>query len=267
MLPTFVITFREGLEAALIVGILAAFLVKQGRRDALAHMWLGIGLAVAVCLAVAAGLRIVGHELPHREQEGFETVVGVIAVGLVSYMIVWMRRHARALKVALQASAAEALLAGSAFALATMAFLAVLREGLETTVFMVAVFSDRPDPAAAGAGAVLGLLAALATGTVIYRGGSRIDLRRFFRATALVLVAVAGGLLATAVHAAHEAGWLDVLQGHAFDAAWLVTPGTVRGSLLTGTLGWQPAPTVGELAAWLVYSVPVALYVLWPERS
>lgn len=266
MLPTFVITLREGLEAALIVGIVAAFLVKEDRRDQLPRMWLGVGAAVALCFAVAIALRVTNEQLPHREQEGLETVVGLVAVAMVTYMIVWMRRHSRGLKVALQSSAAKALVAGSGLALAAMAFLAVLREGFETTVFLLAVFGDRPDPATAGAGAVLGLIAAIAIGVALYRGGTRINLSRFFRASALVLVVVAAGLLATAIHTAHEAGWITALQDRAFDAGWLVAPGSVRGSLLTGMLGLQPEPTVGEAGAWLLYVIPVGLYVLWPDR-
>lgn len=265
MLPTFVITLREGLEAALIVGILGAFLVKEGRRDTLPRMWLGIAVAIALCTAVAVVLRVVDGRLPHREQEALETIVGLVAVAMVTYMIVWMRRHARGLKSALQSSAADALLTGSGVAIAVMAFLAVLREGMETTVFLLAVFSDRQDPATAGAGAVLGLVAAIAIGVALYRGGTRINLTRFFRATSLVLVAVAGGLMATAVHTAHEAGWFAALQARAFDADWLVAPGTVRGSLLTGMLGLQPQPTVGEVGVWLLYAIPVAIYVLAPD--
>jgi high-affinity iron transporter len=265
VLPTFVITLREGVEAALIIGIVAAFLVKEGRRDALSRMWIGIGSALAVCITIAVILRLVDQELPHRQQEGLTAVVTLIAVGMVTYMIVWMRRHSRGLKAALQSSAAQAL-AGSTTALVAMAFLAVLREGVETTVFLLAVFSDRPDPGTAGAGAVLGLVAAIAIGWALYRGGVRINLTRFFRATALVLVLVAAGLLATSLHTAHEAGWFNALQGQAFDIGWLVKSGTVRGSLLTGMLGLQPQPTVGELAAWLLYAVPVGLYVAWPDR-
>ena len=207
MLPTFVVTLREGVEAALIVGIVAAFLVKEGRRDAMSRMWIGVGAAVALCVAIAVALRLLGERLPERGQEGLETVLTLVAVAMVTYMIVWMRRHARGLKAALQSSASSALLAGSGVALAAMAFVAVLREGLETTVFLLAVFADRPDPETAGAGGILGLAAAVAIGLALYRGGTRIDLARFFRLTALVLVVVAGGLVATAVHAAHEAGW------------------------------------------------------------
>lgn len=265
MIPTFVITLREGVEASLIIGIIAAFLVKEGRRDAMRQMWLGIGIAVTLCAGVAVALRVIGQELPDKGQEGLETVVGLIAVAAVTYMIVWMRRHARGIKAELQGEAASALAAGSTMALVGMAFLAVLREGFETSVFLLAAFNDATDTTAAGAGAVLGLVAAVAIGLGLYRGGVRINLTRFFRFTGLVLVFVAAGLLATAAHTAHEAGWLNGLQGQALDLSWLVQPGTVSGSLLTGMLGLQPSPTVIEVTVYLAYAVPMALYVLWPQ--
>ncbi|HET9184809.1 MAG TPA: iron uptake transporter permease EfeU [Solirubrobacterales bacterium] len=265
MIPTFVITLREGVEASLIVGIIAAFLVKEGRSDAMRQMWIGVGIAIALCAGVAAILEVVGQELPQKEQEGLETVVGLIAVTAVTYMIVWMRRHARGIKAQLEGEAASALAAGSTMALVAMAFLAVLREGFETSVFLLAAFQNSTDTTAAGAGAVLGLLAAIAIGLGLYRGGVRINLTRFFRITGLVLVFVAAGLMATAAHTAHEAGWINGLQGQALDLSWLVQPGTVSGSLLTGMLGLQPQPTVIEAALYLVYAVPMALYVLWPQ--
>jgi high-affinity iron transporter len=266
MIPTFVITLREGVEASLIVGIIAAFLVREGRRDALRQMWIGVGIAVALCTAVAVILQVVGELLPQKEQEGLETVVGLVAVAAVTYMIVWMRRHARGIKSTLEGDAASALAQGSTMALVAMAFLAVLREGFETSVFLVAVFQDSTDTTAAGAGAVLGLLAAIAIGFGLYRGGVRINLSRFFRITGVVLVFVAAGLLATATHTAHEAGWINSLQGEAVDLSWLVQPGTITGSLLTGMLGLQSNPTVIEALAYVLYAVPMTLYVLWPDR-
>lgn len=265
MIPTFVITLREGVEASLIIGIIAAFLVKEGRRDAMRQMWLGIAIAVALCAGVAVALRVIGQELPDKGQEGLETVVGLIAVAAVTYMIVWMRRHARGIKAELQGEAASALAAGSTMALVAMAFLAVLREGFETSVFLLAAFNDATDTAAAGAGAVLGLVAAVAIGLGLYRGGVRINLTRFFRFTGLVLVFVAAGLLATSAHTAHEAGWITSFQGQALDLSWLVQPGAISGSLLTGMLGLQPTPTVIEVAVYLAYAVPMVLYVLWPQ--
>jgi iron uptake system component EfeO len=217
-----------------------------------------------LCVAVAIGLEIVGSALPQKQQEGMETVIGVIAVAAVTYMIVWMRSHARGLKGALQANARTALASGSAGALVAMAFLAVLREGFETSVFLLAVFQDATDSAAAGAGAVLGLATALAIGYALYRGGLRINLQRFFRFTGVVLALVAAGLVSLAVHTAHEAGWWNGLQGTPVDLSGVVEPGTVHGALLTGMLGLQPNPTTGEILAYLLVGVPLLLFVLWP---
>ena len=266
MIPTLVIALREGVEASLIIGIIAAFLVKEGRRDALRQMWIGVGIAVALCVGIAVILRMVGQDLPQRQQEGLETVIGLIAVSAVSYMIIWMRRNAKGIKKVLEGNAASALASGSTMALVAMAFLAVLREGFETSVFLLAAFQDASDTTAAGAGAVIGLIAAVAIGLGIYRGGVRINLTRFFRVTGLILVFVAAGLLATSLHTAHEAGWFNGLQGQALDLTWLVQPGTVSGSLLTGMLGLQPQPTVGETLIYVLYALPMALYVLWPDR-
>ena len=229
-------------------------------------MWLGVGLAVTICVAVAVALRVIGEQLPQREQEGLETIVGLIAVGMITYMIIWMRRHARGLKAQLEGHVAEALAVGSAAALVGMAFLAVLREGFETSVFLLAAFQDTSDTTAAGAGAVIGLVGAVILGIAIYFGGVRINLSRFFRVTGFVLVLVAAGLLATSAHTAHEAGWLNTMQGEALDLTWLVQPGTVSGSLLTGMLGLQPRPTEVEVLAYLVFAIPVGLYVIWPDR-
>jgi high-affinity iron transporter len=266
MIPTFVITLREGVEASLIVGIIATFLVKEGREDAMRQMWVGVAIAIVLCTAVGVGLDVIGQQLPQKEQEGLETVIGVVAVAAVTYMIIWMRRHARSIKGTLEGEAASALATGSTLALVGMAFLAVLREGFETSVFLLAAFQDATDGAAAGAGAVLGLLVAIAIGLGIYRGGVRINLTRFFRFTGLVLVFVAAGLLASAAHTGHEAGWINSFQAQALDLSWLVQPGTITGSLLTGMLGLQPTPTQIEVAVYLLYAVPMALYVLWPDR-
>jgi high-affinity iron transporter len=267
MLPTFIIGLREGMEASLIVGIIAAFLIQRGEPRALRPMWLGVGLAVLLCLVGALILEAVDQALPHKQQEGLATVLALVAVAGVTYMIVWMKRHSRELKGSLEHHAESALLRGSVWALVGMAFFAVLREGLETSVFLLAVFGNSSDPVATGTGAVLGIGLAVVLGYAIYRGGTRINLGRFFRFTGFVLVLVAAGLLASAVHTANEAGWMDAFQTQAFDLRWLVAPGSVRAALLTGMLGLQPVPTMGEVFAWLLYGVPMGLYVLWPQRQ
>jgi high-affinity iron transporter len=264
MLSTFVIGLREGVEASLIVGIVAAFLRQQERPDALRWMWAGIVLAVAICVAGGVALELVSRRLPQAEQEALETVVGAVAVAAVTFMIVWMRRNARSLRKVLEGQASRALAKGSVVALVAMAFFAVIREGFETSVFLLAAFDSSTNPAAAGGGALLGVLAATAIGYGIYRGGVHLNLARFFRVTGVVLVLVAAGLVATALHTAHEAGWLNDFQTQAFDLRWLVAPGSVRSSLLTGILGFQPRPVVAEAIGYLVYALPMALYVLWP---
>ena len=147
-----------------------------------------------------------------------------------------------------------------------MAFLAVLREGFETAVFLLAAFQASSSPLLAGAGALLGILVAVAIGWGIYRGGVGLNLARFFRITGAVLVLVAAGLLMTAAHTAHEAGWLDLGQQRVADLTWLVRPGTPVSSLVTGVLGLQQYPTLVEAVLWVAYVVVMLAVVLWPGR-
>jgi high-affinity iron transporter len=265
VLTTFVIALREGLEASLIVGIIAAFLRRQDRADALRAMWAGVALAIVLCLAVAVVLRLVDNELPHREQEGLETIVALIAVAMVTYMIVWMTEHARDLRGQLQEGAAGALARGSMWALVGMAFFAVLREGFETSVFLLAAFNDATDPASAGLGVVLGIVCALALGYGIYRGGVRLNLSRFFRATGVVLVLVAAGLVASALHTGAEAGWVTGGQAQALDLSAVIRPGTVWESLITGILGIAAKPTVIEVVGWVLFAAPMLVILLAPD--
>jgi high-affinity iron transporter len=266
VLPTFIIGLREGLEGALIVGIVAAFLAQQGRRDALRQVWFGTALAVAICVAGGVILKIVSADLPQQGQERLETVVGVIAVGMVTYMVIWMRSHARNLKGDLELATASALEQNSTKALVLMAFLAVMREGFETVVFLLAAFNASGNANASGFGALLGILTAVAGGYAIYKGGLKINLQRFFRVTGLVLVVIAAGLVMTAFHTANEGGWVTFGQQQMFDLTWFVRPGSVVSSLVTGVLGIQPFPNQIEVFSWAAYLVPMVLVVCWPAR-
>jgi len=265
VLPTFVIGLREGVEAALIIGIIAAFLIQRDERSALRWMWVGVGLAIGLCLGIAATFRAINQSLPHKQQETLEALMALLAVGGVTYMIIWMRRHSRGLKHVLESHAETALVQGSTWALVGLAFFAVIREWLETSVFLIAAFQNSLNPRATGTGAVLGILLAAVLGYGIYKGGVRINLSRFFRVTVFILVLVAAGLLASAAHAAAEAGFLTVGQASALNLTWLIAPGTIRASLITGMLGLQPSPTVIEVSLWLVYAIAMGLYVLWPH--
>ncbi|HVV21664.1 MAG TPA: iron uptake transporter permease EfeU [Pseudonocardiaceae bacterium] len=266
MLPTFVIGLREGLEAALIVGIIAAFLGQNGRRDALPKVWIGVGLATLICLGFGIGLHLLSDSLDFTQQERLETVVGAFAVVMVTYMVLWMSRHAKNMKGELQSAATAALAKGSTRALIMMAFLAVLREGFETVVFILAVAQSSQNSALALTGALLGIVIAAAIGYGIYRGGVRLNMARFFKTTGAVLVIVAAGLVMSTLHTAWEGQWIAVGQQQALDLTWLVRNGTPLSSLFTGVLGIQPRPTVLEVIGWLVYAVPMLAVVLWPRR-
>lgn len=261
MLATFVIGLREGVEAALIVGMIAAYLNRRGRRDTLRQVWLGVGAAIALSLAVGVGLQVASAALPERGNEIFATVIGAVALGVVTYMAVWMRQHSRDLKAQLEGAAGEVLEHGSALGLVAMAFFAVLREGFETAVFLVAVFQNSTSAGSASLGALLGLLAAVALGYGLYSGGVRLDIGKFFRFTGVILVLVAGGLLVNTIGSAAEAGLIGFGQARALDLSAVVRPGSPLGALLTGVLGLQSYPTVLQVVAYVLYLVPMLAYV------
>jgi len=270
----FVIGLREGVEASLIVGIIAAFLHQQGRGDAVRWVWLGVGIAVAICFGVAVVLELVGDELPHRQQEGFETIVALVAVVMVSTMIIWMRKHARTMTGELQRSTAAALATGSVWALVVMSFFAVLREGFETAVFIVP-YLQADNLGAAGLsrtsvvlGALLGLVVAALIGWGIYRGGVRLNLARFFRITSVFLVVVAAGLVAGAAHSAFEAQWYSGLQHSPLDLSGVISPSNESplSNLVTAMFGIRPHPSWAEIIGWAIYAVPMLAFVLWPDR-
>lgn len=261
MLTTFVIGLREGLEAALIVGVIAAFLIRRGERAALRPMWWGVVAAVALSAGGAVALHLANRSLTLRARETMEGLLALAAVAGITYMIVWMRRHSAELRAELESKAGEALAVGSVTAVAGMAFVAVLREGLETAVFLLATLQNNPSPLLGLVGALIGIVVSVGIGYGIYRGGVDIDLRRFFRVTGLVLVAVAAGLSASAVHSLAEAGIITFLQGAAVDLSWLIAPGTIRSSLITAFLGFQPVPTFAELIVWFSFFIPMAAYV------
>jgi high-affinity iron transporter len=265
MLATLVIGLREGLEAALIVGIIAAFLNRAGKP--MRAMWVGVGAAVALSIAVGVLLQLISADLPQAQQEGMESIIGFIAVIIVTGMIGWMNRHARNLRAELENSAAHALHDGTAWALVGMAFLAVLKEGFETSVFLLAAFQSSTSPLAAGAGAVIGVVIAVVIGIGIYRGGVKINLGKFFRITGLFLVLVAAGLVLSSLRTAHEAGWIVIGQQPTVTLSWLAPNGSVQAALLTGVLGIPADPRVIEVLGWFAYLVPVLLYLLWPASK
>ncbi|MFT3970127.1 MAG: FTR1 family protein [Micropruina sp.] len=264
MLATFIIGLREGLEAALIVGIIAAFLKRNGRS--LTPMLIGVAAAILLSLGVGVALRIVETSLPQAAQEGMEAIIGIVAIVFVTGMLLWMNSNAGGLKRHLESSATEALSAGTGRALVVMAFLAVLKEGFETSVFLLATFSASTNAALAATGAILGILTAAVIGYGLYTGGMRLNLGRFFRVTSAFLLLVAAGLVMSTLGKMHGAGWLNAGQGKTVDLSWLAPPGSIQGALFTGVLGIPPDPRVIQVVGWFAYAIPMAIHVYWPKK-
>jgi high-affinity iron transporter len=256
MVPALLITLREGLEAALIVTILAAYLVRTGRRPELRAVWTGVVAAIVGSLAVGIAIAAGAAELSHKAQELLEGFAGLGAVTLLTWMIFWMRRHARSLRAELARKADQAIASGSFLALPLLAFVAVGREGLETVLFLYAAFSASNSVASSGSGAVVGLLVAVALGYGIYKGSARLNLRAFFQITGGLIIVVAAGLLASSVHEFNEAGALLFLTDQAWDLSGVIGSSGVIGTLLKGLVGYVPQPTVLQALAYFGYLVP-----------
>lgn len=261
MLIPFLIMLREGIEAALIVGIVASYLKQSGRGALMPAVWVGVLLAAALSLFAGAGLQLLAAEFPQKQQELFEGVVGLIAVVMLTSMVFWMRKAARSIKGELQASIDKALTKGTdgqGWALIGMVFLAVAREGLESVFFLLAVF-QQSSGWEAPVGALAGIAVSVALGWGLYSGGVRLDLRRFFRYTGLFILLVAAGLLAGVLRKLHEGGVWNHLQTVVFDMSDTLPMDSPVGAVLSGLLGYQAAPVVGEVIVYLAF-LAVALF-------
>ncbi|MFC0508157.1 iron uptake transporter permease EfeU [Micromonospora costi] len=266
MFATYLIGLREGLEATLVVSILVAFLVKSQRRDRLPQVWAGVGLAVALSVLFGWLIEYTSTTLLSRseDRELFEAVTSVAAVVFVTWMIFWMRRAARTIAGELRGKLTDALAVGS-LAVAGMAFLAVIREGLETAL----IFYSAAQGAAGDSGPLLALIGGVVTavviGVLLYASALRINLTRFFTWTGALLILVAAGILKYGVHDFQEAGVLPGLNDLAFDITSVLDPSTWYAALLAGMFNVTPAPTVLETIAWVAYAVPVlALFLFRP---
>ncbi|MCM1976952.1 iron uptake transporter permease EfeU [Streptomyces sp. G1] len=264
MFANYLIGLREGLEASLVVCILVAYLVKTDRRDALKPVWTGIAIAVALALGFGCALEFGSQELTFEAQEALGGTLSILAVGLVTWMVFWMRRTARHLKAELHGKLDAALEIGTGALVAT-AFLAVGREGLETALFVWtsvrAAGDGSSDPVI---GALLGLATAVLMGWLFYRGALRINLAKFFTWTGGMLVVVAAGVLAYGFHDLQEADWLPGLTNKAFDITGTIPPDSWYGTLLKGVFNFQPDPTVLQVTVWLLYLVPTLALFLAP---
>jgi high-affinity iron transporter len=260
---------REGVEAALIVSIILAYLSQTGNRRHFSKIWIGTAVAVAVSLGVGVVLFVTvgGFEEPYEQL--FEGGTMILATVVLTWMLFWMRRQARSVKGELQAAVDRVLTEGSAWGLAFLAFTAVIREGIETSLFLVGQVNAA---AAAGAGAelstlmgaLIGLAIAVALGWMIYTGARRINYGTFFRLTGLALVFIAAGLLSHAVHELIDVGWITVLTGSAFDISASLADSEGVGLFLRALFGYSDSPEVITLIVYIAYLVPVLYLYLRP---
>ncbi|MEQ4718876.1 iron uptake transporter permease EfeU [Nonomuraea sp. B19D2] len=265
MFASYLIGLREGLEAALVVSVLVAFLVKSDRKDKLPQVWTGVGAAVALSVGFGALLTFTAANLGHTGQELFDAITSLLAVAFVTWMIFWMRRAARALSGELRGKLSNALEMGS-FAVVVMAFLAVAREGLETAILFFASVQGATTSAAPLIGISLGLLTSVLIGWGLYRSAVKINLTKFFTWTGLLLILVAAGIFKYGVHDLQEANLLPGLNSYAFDISSVMPADSWYGTLLSGMLNITPQPSIAEVIAWACYLVPTLFFFLRAPR-
>ena len=266
----FLITLREGIEAALIVSILLAYLKQLGRVDRAGLVWWGTGLAIAVSIAVGAVIFALEGEFEGTGEQLFEGLVTLTAVSVLTWMIFWMRRQGARIRSELHERVDTALMAGGS-AIALLAFVAVLREGIETALFIFAAAKGTAVTSGGVVeqlvGAAIGLAIATVLGALLYRGGIKMNLRTFFRVTGGLLIVVAAGLFAFSIHELQEAGALPFLTGTAFDISAALPDDSGVGGILRALIGYQANPTWLEVAAWIAYIATVGTLFLRPSAA
>ena len=258
---SFLITLREGLEVSLVLAILVAYLVKTGRGAEVGAVWRGTGLAVGLCIGVGLVIFAAIGELHGTAEQITEGVIAVAAAAVLTWMIFWMRANARSLGSELRQKVDTAT---GTTALVVIAFVATIREGLETVLFLLSAETGSASGSQAVVGGLLGLVVSAALGVVIYRGGNKLNLRLFFQITGVLLVLFAAGLVGKAVHEFREA--LGLESGLLVDPAWTVSSGLwASGSFydfMKGFFGWHAETERLRLVAYLAYLLPVLVMFL-----
>lgn len=258
MFSSFLIGLREGLEAALIVAILVAYLVRTSNGHALNRMWMGVGAAIGLSILLGLGLTFVEENLTDQTAKVFAGVTSLLAVGLITWMIFWMALNARTIKAHLHGEMDRALKT-SALAVSMVAFFAVVREGLETAIFLWVGIRATGDALTSVVGALIGLTVAVILGFFMYKGAVRLNLTALFTWTGALLVIVAGGILRYAIHEFQEVGWLPGMDNTAIDVSATIDPDGVAGTLLRGLLSLSPTMSWFEVIAWFLFVIPVLI--------
>ncbi len=255
MLGSLLITLREGLEAALIIGIILAYLAKTDNRQGFKPVWVGTSLAVLVSLIAGAIIYAVAGEFSGRAEEIFEGSAMLLAVGVLTWMVFWMRKQAVNIRGELQAQIQSALTSGSSFAMASIAFIAVVREGIETVLFLFAANTVAESAASFTIGGILGLVVAIIIGYGVYKGSSKLNLRTFFNITGMVLIIFAAGLLAHGIHEYNEAAIIPNGIEHVYDINSILPEKSTFGNFLTALFGYNGNPSLTEIIGYIVYLV------------
>jgi len=264
MLPSYLLSLREGIEAALIVGILLGAVRQMKRLDLVPVIWWGTISAGVLSILSAILLTTLGLEMKDPGEVIFEGFTMLIAAGLLTWMIFWMSRQARTLKASLEADIQRASQFGQC-AIFFVAFVAVLREGIELALFLAAsVFVSTSLQTMVGA--FLGLGTAILLGWSIFASTVRLDLRRFFQVTGVMLVIFAAGLFAHGVHAFTEIHWIPSIVDRVWDLTAFISEQSTLGQLLGALFGYNPSPTLSEMIAYVAYFVAIGLGLQWSNQ-
>lgn len=266
MLPTYLLSLREGLEAALIIGIVLGAVSKIRRNDLSPAVWLGTLSAVAVSILTAVLLTSFGMSLEERAEQIFEGITMLIAAGILTWMIFWMGKQARFLKSEIEAGINKAASSTGRSAVFWVAFLAVVREGIELAIFVTAAFFAGDQSQISSniiqtlAGTILGLGTAALLGWTLFATTVRLDLRRFFQVTGILLILFAAGLVAHGVHEFNEVGWVPAIIEHVWDVNMIIDEDSLGGQLLKTLFGYNGNPSLTEMIAYFVYLVTVSIF-------
>jgi high-affinity iron transporter len=267
MLPTYLLSLREGLEAALIIGIVLGAVSKIRRNDLAPAVWLGTLIAVAVSILTAIVLTTFGMSLEDPGEAIFEGITMLIAAGILTWMIFWMGKQARFLKSELEAGVNKAAASAGKTAVFWLAFVAVVREGIELALFITAAFfvSNQSgltsDIIQTLVGTILGVGTAALLSWTLFATTVRLDLRRFFQVTGFLLILFAAGLIAHGVHEFNEVGWIPSIIEHVWNVDAIVSESSLLGQLLQTLFGYNSSPALTEMIAYFVYIAVVAF--LW----
>jgi len=266
MVPSLLLTLREGLEAALIVGIIFGILRQLERQDLRGLAWVAIAVASGLSLVLAVALHIAGTEFEGQDEILFEGTAMLLAVAILTWMIFWMRRQSRFIKSRLEAEMRGAIRKGHNWALFSIVFLAVFREGVETALFLTAANVASGDGLATLIGGVIGLAGAVLIGWGIYVGAARLNVGRFFDVTSVLLLIFAAGLFAHGLHEFEELGWLPAMGEEVWNLKPVLSDTSTVGSMLRVLVGYNDAPTLLEVVGYLAYWSVVLIAASWWAR-